>query len=129
VSLKNLRIGQPVELFSDMYGKSAKFHGHVVGLNPGTGSVFSVIPPQNATGNWIKIVQRVPVKISLDPKELARRPLVLGLSMTATIDTQKRTGLQLPMPSEKTPIYSSNVYEDELNGVNEMIEEIVLKNM
>jgi len=129
VSLKNLRIGQPVELFSDMYGRFKKFHGKVVGLNPGTGSVFSVLPPQNATGNWIKIVQRVPVKIALNPDELKTHPLVLGLSMTAKINTHSRAGLQLPTLSPSTPNYSTDVYADELTGVDAMIDEIVQANM
>ncbi len=129
VSLKNLRIGQDVELFSDMYGRFETFHGKVVGLNPGTGSVFSVLPPQNATGNWIKIVQRVPVKIALDPEELQKRPLVLGLSMTATINTEVRDGLQLPNLSPVESVYSSNVYDNELAGVDELIAEIIEANM
>jgi membrane fusion protein (multidrug efflux system) len=129
VSLKNMRIGQPVELFSDMYGRSTKYHGKVVGLNPGTGSVFSVLPPQNATGNWIKIVQRVPVKISLDPKEVEQNPLVLGLSVIATTNTTERGGLQLPKLSAPEPIYDTQVYTDELAGADEMIDSIVKENM
>lgn len=128
VSLKNLRIGQNVELFSDMYGRFETFHGKVVGLNPGTGSVFSVLPPQNATGNWIKIVQRVPVKIALNSEELDKRPLVLGLSMTATVDTHNRTGFQLPHPSVTQSVYSSDIFNDELAGVDEIIEQIVQAN-
>jgi membrane fusion protein (multidrug efflux system) len=128
VSLKNLRIGQPVELFSDMYGRWKKFHGQVVGLNPGTGSVFSVLPPQNATGNWIKIVQRVPVKIALNPEELKTEPLVLGLSMTAKIDTHERSGLRLPQSAAPKPIYRSEVYEEELRGVDELIEAVISTN-
>lgn len=128
VSLKYFRIGQPVELFSDMYGRSLKFHGRLVGLNPGTGSIFSILPPQNATGNWIKIVQRVPVKISLDPEEVRRYPLVLGLSMTATVDTHKRNGLQLPTVSTEKPLYFTETYERELEGVEEMIYQIIADN-
>jgi membrane fusion protein (multidrug efflux system) len=128
VNLKNLRIGQPVELFSDMYGRWKKFHGRVVGLNPGTGSVFSILPPQNATGNWIKIVQRVPVKISLSPEELKTHPLVLGLSMTAKIDTHVRSGQRLPQAAEIKPIYASDVYAKELAGVDAMIEEVIAEN-
>jgi membrane fusion protein (multidrug efflux system) len=128
VSLKNLRIGQPVELFSDMYGRRKKFHGRVVGLNPGTGSVFSILPPQNATGNWIKIVQRVPVKINLNPEELKAYPLVLGLSMTTKVDTHSRSGPQLPQCSEIKPIYSSDVYEKELEGVDALIETVIREN-
>jgi membrane fusion protein, multidrug efflux system len=86
VQLKRVRIGQPVVLTSDLYGDSVKFHGRVKGLSGGTGSAFSLIPAQNASGNWIKIVQRLPVRIILDPDELARHPLRVGLSMTATID-------------------------------------------
>jgi membrane fusion protein, multidrug efflux system len=129
VSLKNLRIGQAVEMVSDMYGREMKFHGKVVGLNPGTGSVFSILPPQNATGNWIKIVQRVPVKITLSPAELALSPLVLGLSMTVKVDTHDRTGLRLPHKTEEAPIYLSEIYEDELVGVEPIIEEIIQKNL
>jgi membrane fusion protein (multidrug efflux system) len=84
--LRKVRVGQPVTLTSDLYGGGVKYHGRVVGFSGGTGSAFAVIPAQNATGNWIKVVQRVPVRISLDPKELAEHPLRVGLSMTAKID-------------------------------------------
>jgi len=84
--LRKVRVGQPVTLVSDLYGSGVKFHGRVVGFSGGTGSALAVIPAQNATGNWIKVVQRVPVRIELDPKELAQHPLRIGLSMTADID-------------------------------------------
>jgi membrane fusion protein (multidrug efflux system) len=87
--LRHVRIGQPVVLTSDLYGKGVKFHGRVVGVSGGTGSAFAVIPAQNATGNWIKVVQRLPVRIALDPAELARHPLRVGLSMDVDIDTSK----------------------------------------
>jgi membrane fusion protein (multidrug efflux system) len=86
--LDKVRIGQPVEVHSDLYGKKVRYHGVVSGLSGGTGSTFATIPAQNATGNWIKVVQRVPVRINLDADELAARPLQIGLSMTATIDTR-----------------------------------------
>ncbi|HEX7800039.1 MAG TPA: HlyD family efflux transporter periplasmic adaptor subunit, partial [Asticcacaulis sp.] len=86
VQLKKVRIGQPVTLTADVYGGAVKFHGKVVGLSGGTGSAFSVIPAQNATGNWIKVVQRLPVRIALDPKELQQHPLRVGMSMDAKID-------------------------------------------
>jgi membrane fusion protein (multidrug efflux system) len=89
LQLERVRIGQPVELVSDLYGRSMKYHGIVTGLAGGTGSTFSTIPAQNATGNWIKVVQRVPVRIQLDAQELAERPLQIGLSMYATIDTRE----------------------------------------
>ena len=86
--LGKVQVGQPVTLTSDLYGSRVVFHGHVAGMGGGTGSAFAIIPAQNATGNWIKVVQRVPVRIALDPKELAARPLRVGLSMDATIDTK-----------------------------------------
>ncbi|MBV9512178.1 MAG: HlyD family efflux transporter periplasmic adaptor subunit [Caulobacteraceae bacterium] len=84
--LKNVRPGQPVILTSDLYGSGVKFHGKVRGLTGGTGAAFSLIPAQNASGNWIKVVQRVPVRIDIDPKDLARHPLRIGLSMKAKVD-------------------------------------------
>ena len=87
--LAHVCIGQPVALTSDLYGGGVEFHGRVKGLSGGTGSAFSLIPAQNATGNWIKIVQRLPVRITLDPTELARHPLRVGLSMKASIDLSK----------------------------------------
>jgi membrane fusion protein (multidrug efflux system) len=88
--LERVRIGQPVEVTSDLYGGSVTYHGVVDGLSGGTGSTFATIPAQNATGNWIKVVQRVPVRIRLDAAELAARPLQIGLSMNATIDTREK---------------------------------------
>jgi membrane fusion protein (multidrug efflux system) len=90
--VRNLRLGQPVKVVSDLYGGSVVFHGHVIGLSAGTGSAFALLPPQNASGNWIKVVQRVPVKVALDPGELAAHPLRIGLSITATVDTHDRSG-------------------------------------
>ena len=87
--LRHVHIGQPVVLTSDLYGKGVKFHGHVVGVSGGTGAAFAIIPAQNATGNWIKVVQRLPVRIALDPGELAKHPLRVGLSMDVDIDTSK----------------------------------------
>ena len=87
--LRHVKVGQPVELVSDLYGDDAIYHGKVAGMGGGTGSAFAVIPAQNATGNWIKVVQRVPVRIQLDRQEMAQRPLRVGLSMTATIDTRQ----------------------------------------
>jgi membrane fusion protein (multidrug efflux system) len=84
--LERVRPGQPVELTSDLYGSGVKFHGRVLGFAGGTGSAFALIPAQNATGNWIKVVQRLPVRVQLDPKELAAHPLRVGLSMEADID-------------------------------------------
>ena len=93
--LRNLRIDQPVTLVADVYGKLVEFRGRVAGLGAGTGSAFSLLPAQNATGNWIKVVQRVPVRVALDPKELAAHPLRIGLSMEATVDVRDQSGKTL----------------------------------
>jgi membrane fusion protein (multidrug efflux system) len=86
VQLAKVHPGQPVTLVSDLYGQRVKYHGRVVGFSGGTGAAFAVVPAQNATGNWIKVVQRLPVRIALEPRELARHPLRVGLSMTADVD-------------------------------------------
>ena len=93
--LKDLRIGQRATITSDMYGGDVVYHGRVVGLGAGSGNAFALLPPQNASGNWIKIVQRVPVRIALDPKELAANPLRIGLSVKTTVDTADRNGAKL----------------------------------
>ena len=90
VQLKRVRIGQPVVLTSDLYGQGVKYHGRVVGLSGGTGAAFSLLPAQNATGNWIKVVQRLPVRVALDPAELRQHPLRVGLSMDAAIDVNAK---------------------------------------
>ena len=95
VQLKHMRIGQPVTLNADVYGASVTYHGRVVGFSAGTGSAFAVLPAQNATGNWIKIVQRLPVRIQLDQRELAVHPLRIGLSMQVDADTRDDSGAQL----------------------------------
>lgn len=87
--LRKVAVGQPVELKADLYGGSVTYHGKVVGLSGGTGSAFALIPAQNATGNWIKVVQRLPVRIAIDPADLKAHPLRVGLSMTAAIDTRR----------------------------------------
>ncbi|BBE75243.1 MULTISPECIES: HlyD family secretion protein [Phytobacter] len=89
VELRHVKIGQPVEVTADIYGDKVVYHGVVSGVSGGTGSAFSMIPAQNATGNWIKVVQRLPLRITLDKSELAKHPLQVGLSMIATIDTRK----------------------------------------
>ncbi len=86
VQLRNIRIGQPVKLTADLYGRKVEYTGRVAGLGVGTGAAFALLPAQNATGNWIKVVQRVPVRIALDPEQLTSNPLRVGLSMDAEID-------------------------------------------
>ena len=100
--LRKMRIGQSVEMVSDLYGSKVVYHGKVMGLSAGTGSAFSLLPAQNATGNWIKVVQRVPVRISLDPRELRANPLRMGLSMTVKVDiSESGTGKGMATAAEK----------------------------
>ena len=92
VQLQNMRVGQPVTVTADIYGGKVTYHGHVEGLGAGSGSAFALLPPQNASGNWIKIVQRVPVRIALDPQDLAAHPLRVGLSVTASVSIKDTSG-------------------------------------
>ena len=108
--LLHLRPGQPVKLYADIYGSAVEFHGRVAGFGAGTGSAFALLPPQNATGNWIKVVQRVPVRIALDPAELAQHPLQLGLSMEVAVDTHERSGELRPRDARTAPAYQTKAY-------------------
>ncbi len=126
--LGDIRIGQPVTVISDLYGSGVRFHGKVEGLGAGTGSVFSLLPAQNATGNWIKIVQRLPVRIALDPREIARYPLRLGLSLTATVDTHDRSGAVVSSGRPLSPIYTTAIFTNNDRAVDRMIARILQKN-
>lgn len=127
--LTNARIGQPVEMVSDIYGSKMKYTGKVIGISGGTGSVFSVLPPQNATGNWIKIVQRLPVRISLDPEQIKQYPLRLGLSMDVTVDIRDTSGLLIPHASPLPVLYQTDLFAHQTDGVDEIIEEIIESNV
>ncbi|MFC5474079.1 HlyD family efflux transporter periplasmic adaptor subunit [Paraherbaspirillum soli] len=112
VQITNMRIGQPVTLKSDLYGSKVEYHGKVVGLAAGTGSAFALLPAQNASGNWIKIVQRVPVRISLDPKDLEAHPLRIGVSMDAVVDVAQTEGTSLTAGAARTtPAYTTTVFD------------------
>jgi membrane fusion protein (multidrug efflux system) len=126
--LRNVRTGQPVSLTSDLYGGNVVYHGRVIGLGAGTGSAFAVLPPQNATGNWIKVVQRVPVRIGLDPGEVDAHPLRIGLSMEAVIDTQDRSGAVLRADPQSRDVYETHVYQDEDKGAGALISRIIQQN-
>ncbi|MDR3476884.1 MAG: efflux RND transporter periplasmic adaptor subunit [Gammaproteobacteria bacterium] len=126
--LENMRIGQPVTLISDAYGNSVKYKGKVVGLGPGTGSSFDLLPPQNATGNWIKIVQRLPVRISIDAKQLEDFPLRLGLSMTVSVNTHHRDGAVLTKKAQNRVIYETLGYSEDLKEADQMIDKILNDN-
>jgi membrane fusion protein (multidrug efflux system) len=108
VQLRHMRIGQPVELTADVYGSSVVYHGKVVGFSAGTGSAFSLLPAQNATGNWIKVVQRLPVRIALDPKDLDKHPLRIGLSMQVDVDIKDERGDQLA--NAHNTVYETDVF-------------------
>ncbi|HDG1678880.1 multidrug efflux MFS transporter periplasmic adaptor subunit EmrA [Kluyvera ascorbata] len=126
--LAHMRIGQPVTVVSDIYGDDVKYTGKVVGLDMGTGSAFSLLPAQNATGNWIKVVQRLPVRIELDEKQLEQHPLRIGLSTLVKVDTSNRDGQILANQIRTSPVYESNAREISLDPVNKLINDIVQAN-
>jgi membrane fusion protein, multidrug efflux system len=109
--LARLRIGQPATLSADVYGRQVSFSGRVAGLGAGTGAAFALLPAQNATGNWIKVVQRVPVRIALDAAELARHPLRLGLSMQVAVDVSDTSGPTLATGTRSTPVAQTTVFD------------------
>jgi membrane fusion protein (multidrug efflux system) len=127
--LRHLRSGQPVALSADAYGKDVVYHGTVVGEEAGTGSAFSLMPAQNATGNWIKVVQRVPVRIALDPKEVARHPLQLGLSMRVSVDTQQRGQARLAPGRAPLQSYSTDVFAQEGREAGGAVARIIQANL
>ncbi len=108
--LSRMRVGQPVSLSADVYGSHVVYHGRVAGFGAGTGAAFSLLPAQNATGNWIKIVQRVPVRVALDPRELAEHPLQIGLSMRADVDVHDASGARLPQLASTATPWSTDVF-------------------
>ena len=126
--LTHMRIGQPVKIHFDLYGKDKTFDGKVVGIEMGTGSAFSLLPAQNATGNWIKVVQRVPVRIQLDPQQLAENPLRIGLSATVKVNVTDSQGETLRDQAPTTTLYSTNVLQYDESAVNNLIESIIRDN-
>ena len=129
--LANLRVGQPVELTSDVFGSGVKFKGMVQGIGIGTGSAFSVLPAQNATGNWIKIVQRIPVRIQLDAEELKAHPLRVGMSMIANVNTHQRDGAVLGTVagSDGLSNLTTNVYAQDEEEANREADKIINANL
>lgn len=128
VELRHIRIGQPATVEADLYGGNVVYHGHVVGLAAGTGSSFSLLPPQNATGNWIKIVQRVPIRIAIDPRELAAHPLRIGLSTTVRVWTEKRGGPVLAQTPNNEPLYTTKVYDHTAAGADRLADAVIREN-
>ncbi len=127
--LADIRIGQPVKLTADLYGGKIDFDGKVAGLGVGTGSAFALLPAQNATGNWIKVVQRVPVRIELDPKQLKAHPLRVGLSMVATIDVTNLNGNALAGSASSNPISQTRVYSSLDDGADKDVRRIISENL
>ncbi|MBN8735495.1 MAG: EmrA/EmrK family multidrug efflux transporter periplasmic adaptor subunit [Xanthomonadales bacterium] len=126
--LQDMRIGQPVTLTSDVYGGAVTYHGHVAGLGVGTGSAFSLLPAQNASGNWIKIVQRLPVRIALDPKDLDKYPLRIGLSMDVSVNLHDRKGQMLSQQPPQKPVFSTDVYAHDRAEADTLIAQIIHAN-
>jgi membrane fusion protein (multidrug efflux system) len=129
VQLRNLRIGQNAEVRSDLYGGTFVFHGRIQGMSAGTGAAFSLLPPQNASGNWIKVVQRVPVRIRIDDADLVKSPLRVGLSTTVTVDTTSRNGPVLAPEANDEPVGDTQVYTQDLEKANAEAEEVVRRNL
>jgi membrane fusion protein (multidrug efflux system) len=124
--LRHIRVGQPVELTADVYGSSVVYRGKVVGFTPGTGSALALLPAQNATGNWIKVVQRLPVRIEVDPRQLYAHPLRIGLSMNVDVDIKNESGGQLGDPPNSS--YTTNVFAKYGDEADAEIERIIAAN-
>ena len=129
VQLRNIRIGQPATLVADVYGKKVKYTGVVTGLGVGTGAAFSLLPAQNATGNWIKVVQRVPVRIVLDEKQLAEHPLRIGLSMDAEVDISRKDGSTLADAPRNAEQAHTQAFTEKSDAANEEVQRIIAANL
>jgi membrane fusion protein (multidrug efflux system) len=129
VQLENLRIGQSVKVIADVYGGHVEYHGRIIGLGAGTGAAFALLPAQNATGNWIKVVQRVPVRIGLDPKELHDHPLRVGLSVRATVDVHTHEGALVSAHNEQSPDNRTDVYSGIDREADALVERIIAANL
>lgn len=126
--LKSMRIGQPVEVYADVYGNKVEYTGHIIGLGAGTGAAFSLLPAQNATGNWIKIVQRIPVRIELDKDQLKIHPLRIGLSIDAKVDVSDSSGKLLADVSRTTPVSTTFQMNAQVAAADSLVKEIISKN-
>ncbi|MBS0328131.1 MAG: efflux RND transporter periplasmic adaptor subunit [Proteobacteria bacterium] len=126
--LAHMRVGQPVTLKADLYGGRVVYHGKVAGFGAGTGSAFALLPAQNATGNWIKVVQRVPVRIEIDQAELAKHPLQIGLSMEVDVDTRDRSGPRLPMLAQRDSHDTTTVFDAQETKADARVKAIIAAN-
>jgi membrane fusion protein (multidrug efflux system) len=129
VQLRNIRLGQPVILTADLYGKKLEYKGTVAGLGMGTGAAFALLPAQNATGNWIKVVQRVPVRVALDAAQVAKNPLRVGLSMEATVDVSNKEGRTLADAPRAASVTQTAVYTALEGGANNEVRRVIAANM
>jgi membrane fusion protein, multidrug efflux system len=129
VQLRNIRIGQPVKLTADLYGKKMEYTGTVSGLGAGTGAAFSLLPAQNATGNWIKVVQRVPVRVTLDAEQLAKNPLRVGLSMEATVDVTDQSGKSLADAPRTASVTQTDVYTVLDTQASDEVRKVIAANL
>ena len=129
VQLRNMRIGQPVRLRADVYGDRVEYRGKVAGLAAGTGGAFALLPPQNATGNWIKVVQRLPVRISLDPGQLAAHPLLIGLSMHADVEIRDTGGPQLAAAPRASQAWAPAAVAKETEDAEARVQAIIAANL
>ncbi len=127
--LRDMRIGQPVELVSDVYGDDVRYTGRIASIGLGTGSAFALLPAQNASGNWIKIVQRVPVRVTLDPKQLAEHPLRVGMSMSADVSLKQRDGTTLATKPANRPVLVTSAYAQQLAEADALIQRVVRDNL
>jgi len=123
--LKKMRIGQPASITADVYSSDVKFKGHLVGLGPGTGSSFDLLPPQNATGNWIKVVQRLPVRLAIDAEDLKKYPLKIGLSITATVDTHDKKGEALLNAEQNNMTYKTKEFSSDTSAAEALVTKIL----
>jgi membrane fusion protein (multidrug efflux system) len=129
VQLRKMRIGQPVTLHADVYGDKVDYAGHVAGLGAGTGAAFALLPAQNATGNWIKVVQRVPVRVEIDPKQVAQHPLRVGLSMEATVDVAEQGGAPLAAAGTGRASSTTQAFDTHQAAADRMVHDIVSANL
>jgi membrane fusion protein (multidrug efflux system) len=128
VQLRKLRLGQLVTLTADLYGKRVEYKGTVAGLGVGTGAAFSLLPAQNATGNWIKVVQRVPVRVALDPQQLKDHPLRVGLSMEATVDVSQQEGKTLADAPRAAAMSQTQVFDGQDDGADAEVRRVIAMN-
>ena len=128
VQLRKIRIGQPVKLTADLYGGKVEYTGTVAGMGIGTGSAFALLPAQNATGNWIKVVQRVPVRVALNSQELTKNPLRVGLSMEATVDVSKQDGKTLADAPRAAAVSQTPVFDSMDAGAEAQVRRIIAAN-